>query len=409
MDEPFWITKKERYHLDSLLRELDITDLQRLVQWGPRKGYLFDETSVKTQVFDLIQNAESEKWLSDLILEFHEMYPGKELGADLLNRAGASASASEPDESTSYTTATSQDHRTESRSSVDSSMLLPTELSAMAAEFAAIQWRRHADLADAVEGWEDLLRRTRMALSDWRQTQGRSSPDCDIQRLCVLDAIEVAMGALDEADAALIPLLDPGRLDNVGARVPIARLVIRDLVRAVEEVENLRARASDDALRIGEGGDERPLSFPTKIFNEVGAVSQSASSLSGAFKEAAPFVSAVADYVFQAIQLSEDSLNIIYRLVDAIRICSQRACDKMILATVPEQYTARWNSSARQLAEDTDAVLIELHIYRQVRRRQERRDRVRAGQAPVSWKTSCEASRQLEHSLAAASVGYRDM
>lgn len=372
MDERFDLNGEEEDYLDGVLQSLSKIDLGKLVERNLRQhGFNFDVTEqTDSLVFRLIQRARSQNWLADLILMLDKRYPGS-VKAELVERAKtAFARPEKADGHASSGSMTAQSPGSPARVSDYSGVLLTAELSGLAEEFGATQWWREHELVAVVQRWEGMLPRARATVADWRHVRGRQSPNADVRQLCILDAIEVAFDAFDDAGTALIPLLDPASVGNVGTQVSVARRAIRDLAAAVEDVENLRTEASADTLQ----SEELPFSAPTTVLTEAVTASDPVPRLSAAFQEVAPFIAAISDYVPRAVHLSEDSLAIVTRLVRAVGACAERALDQMTLAAVPIEHEAHWNSNARQLTADVGALLTELHIYRQVRRRQEWRD-----------------------------------
>lgn len=379
MSERFAATGLEKGMLDKVLNSLEMVDVEKLILWYLEQDYTFDDTKKSNQVFQLLQTAESQDWLAELVVELSEKHPRMMLGlTDLIARAKEARTAAVPvarptEQASDLTerqildeTATPTVDATGPGVSPQSGVLLKSELLAMEEEHYSTQWWNQEELTGFVDRWQDLLPRAHAVVTDWRRSRWRASANADVRQLSVLDAIEVASQAFDQAEAAFIALRDFQHIRDVSTQVFISRRAIRCLVVAVEDVVNLGSGAAEDAPG-GDISDGPPLSIPSAALTVAAIEPGSISRLSTALREAAPFVAAVAYYVSQTVRSSEDSLAAIARLVAAIGSCAGRTRDQVALATGADD-AARWRSTARQLSEDAGTVLTELNIYWQTRR-----------------------------------------
>jgi hypothetical protein len=390
MAQRFVASGGEKGRLDEILNQLDMVELKKLVLWELERSYTFDDTGKSNQTFQLLQKAESENWLAELVVKLDEKHHSRmplDL-ADLVNRAKevthaavVASAAEQPSDAASKTTldtaAAVPVNAVGSGVPPGSDVLLTAGLLTMEAEYYSTRWWNKTDLAVFVDRWQDLLPRAHAAVTGWRRTRWKPSPSADVRQLSILDAIEVATQAFDEAEAAFLALLDVEHQSDVSSQVFVSRRALRCLIVAVEDIEDLRTGTLHDELEAGtyEG---IPLSIPTAALVSAATSTGPIPIVPTALQDAAPFVDAVAYYISRTVRSSEDSLAAISRLVVAVGACAESVQHHMTLGTGPDD-APRWRSAARQLSEDTGSVLTELNIYNRVRRRQEQQDLIHQG------------------------------
>ena len=390
MSVPFKMSGAEKRSLDAVLNGLSMTELKKLVQWDVgRKNYSLDGANRKNdQTFELIENAESQGWLAVLVVNLKEFHPETMSGLDGLSARASEAirpevSVAEPGREARGLT---ERHDVpvkvaqaagvpEQSVSSGKELWLKTEVSAMENDFFSAKWWGREDLNAFVDRWQGLLVEAHVTINEFRRNRWPASVRADIWQLSLLDSIEVASGAFDQAEETLIGLRDFRFNSGGNDQIFKARRAFRHLVVAVEDVVGLRSSQAGDAPT-GDLCDE-PLSVPMAALAAAVTGRDSDARLPAALEGAAPFVTAVAYYITGASYSSEDSLAAIARLVSGLGSCALPVHEQAALAGGPQD-VGRWTRSARKLSEDSGAVLTELDIYRQAKRRHDRQDMAQA-------------------------------